>query len=92
MSKDGRRIELWFRQVVLGRLVRNCRPLLFLLARLWRRLLVRTTFIAVTGSLGKTTTTRLLAGILATRGRTFHTVGNQNSGVLMLLNILRVRP
>jgi UDP-N-acetylmuramoyl-tripeptide--D-alanyl-D-alanine ligase len=83
---------LWFRQVALGRLVRNCRPLLFLLARLWRRLLVRTTFIAVTGSLGKTTTVRLLAGILATQGRTFHTVGNQNGGVLMLLNILRVRP
>ena len=92
MRKGGRRFEPWFRQVVLGRLVRGCRPLLFPLARLWRRLLVRTTFIAVTGSLGKTTATRLLAGILATRGRTFHTIGNQNGGFLMPLNILRVRP
>jgi UDP-N-acetylmuramoyl-tripeptide--D-alanyl-D-alanine ligase len=92
MRKSGRRFELWFRQVVLGRLFRMCRPLLFLLARLWRRLLVRTTFIAVTGSLGKTTTTKLLAGILATRGRTFHTIGNQNSGFMVPLNILRVRP
>ncbi len=92
MAEGKRRFELWFRQVALGRLVRRCGPLLFLLARLWRRLMVRTTFLAVTGSLGKTTTTRLLAGILATRGRTFHSVGSQNSGVLMLLNILRVRP
>jgi UDP-N-acetylmuramoyl-tripeptide--D-alanyl-D-alanine ligase len=92
MRKNGRRIELWFRQVAVGRLVRRCGPLLFRLARLWRGVLVRTTFIAVTGSLGKTTTTRLLAGILATRGRTFHTVGNQNSGFMVPLNILRVRP
>lgn len=92
MRENRNRFELWLRQVAVGRMVRKCAPLLYLLAHLWRRLMVRTTFIAVTGSLGKTTTTRLLAGILATRGRTFHTVGNQNGGVLMLLNILRVRP
>ncbi|MEN6605414.1 MAG: Mur ligase family protein, partial [Bryobacteraceae bacterium] len=87
-----KRFELWMRQVLVGRVLRSCVPLVFALAWLWRRLLWRTTFIAVTGSLGKTTTTRLLAGILSTRGRTFHTVGNQNGGVLMPLNILRVRP
>jgi UDP-N-acetylmuramoyl-tripeptide--D-alanyl-D-alanine ligase len=62
------------------------------LAALWRRLLFRTTFIAITGSVGKTTTKELLAGILAVRARTFRSLGNQNSGFVLPLNILRVRP
>jgi UDP-N-acetylmuramoyl-tripeptide--D-alanyl-D-alanine ligase len=87
-----KRIELWIRQVALRRVVGVCRPLLFHLAYIWRRLLPRTTFIAVTGSHGKTTATRLIAAALATAGRTYHTAGNQNGGVLVALNILRVRP
>ncbi len=87
-----KRAELWLRQVAIGRVARACAPLLFLIAAVWRRLLVRTTFIAVTGSLGKTTTTRLLAAILRARARTYHTVGNQNGGVLVAMNVLRVRP
>ena len=37
------------------------------LAFLWRRLMFRTTFIAVTGSIGKTTATECLAAILSSR-------------------------
>lgn len=85
-------LELRFRQVAVRRMVGLCRPLLFHLAYIWRRLLLRTTFIAVTGSHGKTTATRRIAAALATRGRTYHTVGNQNGGVLVALNILRARP
>ena len=88
----NRTLELWIRQVALGPLLDRCRPLLFPLASLWRRLLFGTTFIAVTGSAGKTTTKECLAEILASKGRTFRTLGNQNGGFVVALNILRVRP
>jgi UDP-N-acetylmuramoyl-tripeptide--D-alanyl-D-alanine ligase len=88
----NRTLELWIRQVALGPLLSACKPLLFPLAFLWRRLLFRTTFIAVTGSAGKTTTKEFLAEILASKGRTFRTLGNQNGGFVVALNILRVRP
>jgi len=87
-----RALEQWIRQVALGPLVCKCEPLWFLLASLWRSLMIRTTFIALTGSVGKTTTKELLAEILASKGRTFRTLGNQNSGYVVALNILRVRP
>jgi len=61
-------------------------------AWLWRRLLFRTTFVAVTGSLGKTTAKEMLAAALSSRAPTFKSVGNQNSGVMIPLNVLRVRP
>jgi UDP-N-acetylmuramoyl-tripeptide--D-alanyl-D-alanine ligase len=87
-----RRFELWIRQVALGPFLSRCAPLLFPLASLWRRLLFRTTIIAVTGSAGKTTTKEFLAEILASKGRTFRSLGNQNSGFVVPLNILRMRP
>jgi len=89
---NRRALELWIRQVALAPLVRRSAPLLFLLASLWRRVLFRTTFIAVTGSVGKTTTKEFLADILALKGRTFRSLGNQNGGFMVPLNILRVRP
>jgi UDP-N-acetylmuramoyl-tripeptide--D-alanyl-D-alanine ligase len=89
---NRRTLELWIRQAALGPLVERCEPLLFFLASRWRRLLFRTTFIAVTGSVGKTTTKEFLADILATKGRTYRTIGNQNNGFVLPLNILRVRP
>ena len=89
---NRRILELWIRQAVLGPLFERCEPLLFFLASWWRRLLLRTTFIAVTGSVGKTTTKEFLAEILASKGRTFRTIGNQNNGFVVPLNILRVRP
>jgi len=63
-----------------------------LLAIVWRRLLWRTTFIAITGSLGKTTAKECLGAILASRFRTAKTRANENNGVRIYLNVLRVRP
>ncbi|MGD0200521.1 MAG: UDP-N-acetylmuramoyl-tripeptide--D-alanyl-D-alanine ligase [Bryobacteraceae bacterium] len=84
--------ELWIRQVALAPFVLTSSPLLYRLAWLWRRALVRTTFIAITGSVGKTTAKELLADILASRGRTFRSLGNQCGGLMVSLNVLRVRP
>ncbi|MFI5165908.1 MAG: Mur ligase family protein [Thermoanaerobaculales bacterium] len=58
----------------------------------WRRMLLRTTFIAVTGSHGKTTTKELLAAMLAPLQPTFKSLANQNTGLSLTLNVLRVRP
>jgi UDP-N-acetylmuramoyl-tripeptide--D-alanyl-D-alanine ligase len=52
----------------------------------------QTTFIAITGSLGKTTAKECLAGILSSRFQTFKTYLNQNDHHGVPLNILRVRP
>jgi UDP-N-acetylmuramoyl-tripeptide--D-alanyl-D-alanine ligase len=68
--------------------------LLYLAARLWRRLLFRTRIIAITGSVGKTTTKELLASILSEQGRVVRTPGNSNSlkqGGLSSV-ILKIRP
>ncbi len=48
-----------------------------LAAYVWRRLMFRTTFIAITGSVGKTTTKALLTAILSTQGST---IGNDVRG------------
>ncbi|MBZ5601913.1 MAG: hypothetical protein LAO79_06375 [Acidobacteriia bacterium] len=65
---------------------------LSLLAFVWRRLMFRTTFIAVTGSLGKTTTTRMLATTLATRFPINSTRGANNSRLGLTRSMLRTRP
>ena len=49
------RIGLWLRREVLDRVLFHGRPVVCALALVWRRLLFRTTFVAITGSLGKTT-------------------------------------
>ena len=61
-------------------------------AALWRRLLFRTTFIAITGSLGKTTAKECLTTLLASRAPTVSSWRNQNSGAGVAASILRVRP
>lgn len=63
-----------------------------LLATIWRRLLFRTTFVAVTGSVGKTTCKELLAAVLASRGSTLATTGTDNTAFLIAQTILRARP
>jgi UDP-N-acetylmuramoyl-tripeptide--D-alanyl-D-alanine ligase len=88
----ARRASLWARQVLFRPLVVAAMPLVVPAARVWRRLLVRTTFIGVTGSLGKTTTKELLAAILGSRAPTFRTYGNKNGSVQAAANMLRVRP
>ncbi len=62
------------------------------LAVLWRTLLFRTKFIAVTGSLGKTTAKDCLAAIMARVGPTVKTQGNRNGGAGISQAILRARP
>ena len=61
-------------------------------AFLWRTLLFRTTFIAVTGSLGKTTAKECLAAILASQGPTVKTFRNNNGRHGVPRTILRARP
>jgi UDP-N-acetylmuramoyl-tripeptide--D-alanyl-D-alanine ligase len=56
-------------------------------AFLWRRLMFRTTFIAITGSAGKSTTTACLASILSSHAPTNWLPGGRNSlTVRILLN------
>lgn len=69
------------------------RRLLFLCAFMWRLSLIKTTFIAVSGSTGKTTTKELLAGILSSRyatEKTSGTLGGMKFGVLR--TIFSIRP
>jgi UDP-N-acetylmuramoyl-tripeptide--D-alanyl-D-alanine ligase len=66
--------------------------LLHVLAYMWRRLLVRTTFVAITGSVGKTTTKECIAAILSSRFPTVKTRYNQNDFYGVPRTILNVRP
>jgi len=86
------RLEYWVRQKLLSPVVRASAPVLHVLAFVWRRLLFRTTFIAVTGSLGKTTAKECLATILASCGPAFRSYRNQNIAGAIAINLLRVRP
>ena len=61
-------------------------------ALIWRRLLFRTTFVAITGSVGKTTTKELLAAVLPSQGATLATVDSRNSAIEVARTILGVRP
>lgn len=65
---------------------------LALAAALWRRLLVRTTFVAITGSNGKTTTKELLAAILASRHCVHKTRSSHNGRQGLIRTILGARP
>jgi UDP-N-acetylmuramoyl-tripeptide--D-alanyl-D-alanine ligase len=62
------------------------------LAFLWRTLLFRTKFIAVTGSFGKTTAKDFLAAMLARLGPTVKTDRNRNGAIGISQAILRTRP
>ena len=86
------RFSRFLRQEVVGQLLWSLAPGVYWVAYLWRRLLWRTTFVAVTGSHGKTTAKECIAAILATRARTAKSYRNQNSGLLLSLSVLRVRP
>lgn len=61
-------------------------------AWIWRRMLFRTTFIAVTGSNGKSTTKNLLAAMLASRYSVLKTKGSDNGRCGILRTLLAVRP
>lgn len=68
------------------------RGMLYLAAYVWRTIMLRTTFIAITGSLGKTTAKELLAGILESRYSVIKTRGTQNGTTSVARQILKVRP
>jgi UDP-N-acetylmuramoyl-tripeptide--D-alanyl-D-alanine ligase len=86
------RLNAWVREEVFGPILKRSFPVLYVLAFIWRRLLVRTKVIAITGSLGKTTAKECLAVVLASQGRTFRSYRNQNAPIAVALNILRIRP
>ncbi len=65
---------------------------LYAAAWLWRRLLLRTTFVGITGSVGKTTAKECLAVALSSRYSTAKTYANQNDFSGVPLSLLRVRP
>jgi len=88
LRRIARRLNQTFGAQILGLI----EPFVVLTARCWRTLLWRTTVIGVTGSVGKTTAKESIAGILSTHGRTFKSYRNQNGGLSVALNVLRIRP
>jgi len=79
-----------FRRKV-GTLLWQCKlRLLYVAAYVWRHLLLRTTFIAITGSVGKTTTKECVAAVLAVRYPTAKTLYNQNDYYGAPRSLLRV--
>lgn len=82
------RLPNWMR----ARLRRSRFLLLFGAATVWRCLLFRTTFIAITGSVGKTTTKECLARVLSSFAPTAQTLNNENDTYGVSRSILRVRP
>jgi UDP-N-acetylmuramoyl-tripeptide--D-alanyl-D-alanine ligase len=61
-------------------------------AVIWRTLLFRTTFVAITGSVGKTTAKDCLAAILEQLGPTVKTLRSNNGGPWIARTILAARP
>ena len=71
----------------------HCRiPLMYAAAYVWRTILFRTTFIAITGSVGKTTAKECLASILGAHFPTTCSVGNHNGYSGVPRAVLRARP
>jgi len=86
------RVLVWSRERLSRAAYVLTAQLLYWLAALWRRRLARTTFVAVTGTHAKTTTKEILAAALAARGPTFRSAANENTGLPLTRNVLRVRP
>jgi UDP-N-acetylmuramoyl-tripeptide--D-alanyl-D-alanine ligase len=66
--------------------------MLYVSAYVWRMFLFRTTFIAITGSVGKTTAKECLAAILSSENSCSKTLRNQNDRYGVPRTLLRVRP
>ena len=82
----------FMRKEALASLLWRYRSILYVVAYIWRRVLFRTTFIAITGSVGKTTTKECIGAILSAHFRTAKTLYNQNESLGVPRTILRVRP
>lgn len=85
-------IQHWFAPGPTGAPSRFITSVLNFVAAVWRRLLFRTTFIAITGSFGKTTAKESLVQLLASQAPTASTWRNQNAGAGVAASLLRVRP
>lgn len=85
-------IGLWLRREIADRLLFHGRPVVSALAYAWRRLLVGTTFVAITGSLGKSTAKECAAACLGARFPTACGRGDTNADGWLALDVLRVRP
>lgn len=72
--------------------IRWARKVLLAIGWIWRRLLFRTTFIAISGSVGKSTCKELTGEVLASRYPTVRTVRNENHFRGVTRSLLRVRP
>lgn len=72
----------------------NLPELKYCVAYVWRRMLIRTTIIAITGSNGKTTAKNCLGKILSADAPTIETLGTRNSlkDNLLASTVLRIRP
>jgi UDP-N-acetylmuramoyl-tripeptide--D-alanyl-D-alanine ligase len=71
---------------------RSSAVLLSALAFVWRRLLFRTTVIAITGSVGKTTAKECLAAVLSRYHPTVKTTANRGARWNLPRTLLRARP
>jgi len=65
---------------------------LLLLTYMWRRLMLRTTVIAITGSVGKTTAKECLAAILSAHATTIKTLHNRNDEFGVPPTLRAIRP
>jgi UDP-N-acetylmuramoyl-tripeptide--D-alanyl-D-alanine ligase len=74
------------------RLVEIALLVIYGIAYLWRRLLWRTTVIAITGSVGKTTSKELLGQILQSRHPTFYSFDTDNGDLGVPRSIMKIRP
>ncbi len=68
------------------------RPIKIMLSYLWRRMMLRTTVIAITGSVGKTTAKECLASALQGYGTILKTFQNQNDQFGVPRTIRAMRP
>ncbi len=68
------------------------RALGLVVSGIWRRLMFRTTFIVVTGSVGKTTAKDAIALVLGAHFSTYKTTGSFNHYIGITRNLLAVRP
>jgi UDP-N-acetylmuramoyl-tripeptide--D-alanyl-D-alanine ligase len=62
------------------------------MALVWRRLMLRTTVVAISGSVGKTTAKECLAAVLSSRARTLKTRNNENDSHGVPRTLLAMRP
>ena len=68
------------------------RALGFVVSGMWRRLMFRTTFIVISGSVGKTTAKDAIALVLGSHFLTYKTTGSFNHYIGITRNLLAVRP